>query len=401
MYKRTGKHNLVHKLLSKSRFRTDLPPAMGNGAIMKKQIFIYFLAIALIMAIPTHLLPVNAWAQLPMFNNPLPEMLKKAVPAVVNISTRIRFSHKENPLFKDPFYRQLFDLSTRPLEWEIQNLGSGVVINASKGHVITNHHVIDKADQIMVTLQDNRSYEATVIGSDPNTEIALIKIKTGKLVELPKGNSDALQVGDIVVAIGSPFGLGQTVTSGIISALGRSSLGIEGYEDFIQTDASINPGNSGGALVNLQGELIGINTAIVGPNGSNVGIGFAIPINMANHVAEQIIQYGNIERGQLGIQIQSLTPTLAQAFNVKQQEGVVISGVISGSPADKAGLKTGDVVIAINGKPVDTPIKLSNSIALMQVGDKVILHIFREGKKKTIKAKIAKSNNKMKLTNQY
>jgi Do/DeqQ family serine protease len=373
---------------------------MSYGAIMKKQIFMYFLAIALIMAISTKLPALNAWAQLPIPNNPLPEMLKRVIPAVVNISTRIRLSHKENPLFKDPFYRELFDMSDKSLEWEIQNLGSGVVIDASKGYVITNHHVIDKADQITVTLQDNRSYDATVIGSDPNTEIALIKIKTGKLVELPKGNSDTLQVGDIVVAIGSPFGLGQTVTSGIISALGRSSLGIEGYEDFIQTDASINPGNSGGALVNLQGELIGINTAIVGPNGSNVGIGFAVPINMANHVVKQIIQYGNIQRGQIGIQIQNITPDLARAFNIKQQQGAVISGVVPGSPADKAGLKKGDVVIAMNGQPIDTSTRLSNSIALMRVGDKVDLHISRDGQEKTIKTRIAKTDNNAELGNQ-
>lgn len=368
---------------------------------MKKQIFIYFLAIALTTAISTNLLTINAWAQIPMSNNPLPEMLKRVIPAVVNISTRIRFSHIENPLLKDPAYRQLFEKSNKAMEWEVQNLGSGVVIDASKGYVITNHHVIDKADQITVTLQNNQSYEATVVGSDPNTEIALIKIKTGKLVELPQGNSDTLQVGDIVVAIGSPFGLGQTVTSGIVSALGRSSLGLEGYEDFIQTDASINPGNSGGALVNMQGELVGINTAIVGPNGSNVGIGFAIPINMANHVVKQIIQYGNIERGQLGIQIENLTPNLARAFNIGRQKGAVISGIVPGSPADKAGLKKGDVVTAINGQSVDNSTKLSNSIALLRVGEKVILHIFRKGQEKTIEARIAKPKNKKRLADQY
>lgn len=368
---------------------------------MKKQIFIYFLAIALTTAISTNLLTANAWAQIPISNNPLPEMLKRVIPAVVNISTRTRFSHIENPLLRDPAYRQLFDKSNRAMEWEIQNLGSGVVIDASKGYVITNHHVIDKADQITVTLQDNQSYEATVVGSDPNTEIALIKIKTGNLVELPQGNSDALQVGDIVVAIGSPFGLGQTVTSGIVSALGRSSLGLEGYEDFIQTDASINPGNSGGALVNMQGELVGINTAIIGPHGSNVGIGFAIPINTANHVVKQIIQYGNIERGQLGIQIQNLTPNLARAFNTDQQKGAVISGIVPGSPADKAGLKKGDIVTAINGQSVDDSTKLSNSIALLRVGEKVILHIFRKGQEKTIETRIAKSKNKKRIVDQY
>jgi len=357
---------------------------------MKTKIDSYFRALILLTTFLTGLLPANVVAVLPVVNNPLPEMLKKVVPGVVNISTRTRIRYEENPLFKDPFFRQFFDIPNMPLEREQQSLGSGVVVDASKGYVVTNNHVINKADKITVTLQDGQSFEATLVGSDENTDIALIRIKNGNLVELPKGNSDLLQVGDFVVAIGSPFGLGQTVTSGIVSALGRSSLGIEGYEDFIQTDASINPGNSGGALVNLQGELIGINTAIVGPSGGNVGIGFAIPINLANQVINQIIQFGEIKRGQLGIQMQDLTPALASAFHIKQQHGAVIAGIIPGSPAQKAGLQRGDIVTSVNGQAVDSATKLRNRIALMQVGDLVSLDILRDGEEINIKARLSK-----------
>jgi len=357
---------------------------------MKTIKYRYFHAMILIISLSSGLLPLNARAVMPLVNNPLPEMLKKVVPGVVNISTKTRIRYEENPLFRDPFFRQFFDIPNMPLEQEQQSLGSGVIIDAAKGYVITNHHVINKADTITVTLLDGQNVEAKLVGSDKNTDIALIRIKSGNLTELPKGNSDILQVGDFVVAIGSPFGLGQTVTSGIVSALGRSSLGIEGYEDFIQTDASINPGNSGGALVNLQGELVGINTAIIGPSGGNVGIGFAIPINLVNQVVTQIIQYGEIQRGQLGVQMQDLTPALARAFNIEQQHGAVIAGIIPSSPADRAGLQRGDVVIAVNGQAVDSATKLRNRIALMQVGDVVNLDILRDGKELSIKARIAK-----------
>jgi len=357
---------------------------------MKAKISRFFHALTLLPILAIGVPPAEAAAILPLANNPLPEMLKKVVPGVVNISTRTRIRFDENPLFRDPFFRQFFDIPNMPMEREQQSLGSGVIIDAGKGYIITNHHVIDKADKITVTLQDGQNLEAKLVGSDPTTDIALIQIKSGTLVELPKGNSDSLQVGDFVVAIGSPFGLGQTVTSGIVSALGRSSLGIEGYEDFIQTDASINPGNSGGALVNLQGELIGINTAIVGPSGGNVGIGFAIPVNLAHQVINQIIQFGKIQRGQLGIQIQDLTPALASAFGIKQQHGAVIAGIVPGSPAENAGLQRGDVVIAVNGQAVDSATKLHNRIALMQVGDMVSMDILRGGDEVTVKARIAK-----------
>ncbi len=334
--------------------------------------------------------PFSASAALPIFDNPLPAMLKKTVPAVVNISTRTRISYEENPLYRDPFFRHFFNIPDMPKERVQQSLGSGVIVDADKGYVITNHHVIHKADKITVNLHDGRTLDATLVGSDPATDIALIKIKDPNLTQLPLGDSDALEVGDIVVAIGSPFGLGQTVTSGIVSALGRSSLGIEGYEDFIQTDASINPGNSGGALVNINGQLIGINTAIVGPTGGNVGIGFAIPVNMVKTVIDQIVQYGDIQRGQLGIQIQDLTPELARAFDITYRQGAVVAGVMKNSAAERAGIKRGDVIIAVDHRKVTSASKLRNMVAMLRVGDKINLEIIREGRQKTINARIAK-----------
>lgn len=354
-----------------------------NPLIIKK-------ATLLLLLITAATIPLSATAGLPIFDNPLPSMLKKAVPAVVNISTRTRIHYEQNPLYRDPFFRHFFDIPNMPRERIQQSLGSGVIVDANKGYVITNHHVINKADKITVTMHDSRIIDAKLIGSDPATDIALIKINDAKLTQLPLGNSDQLEVGDIVVAIGSPFGLGQTVTSGIVSALGRSSLGIEGYEDFIQTDASINPGNSGGALVNVEGQLIGINTAIVGPSGGNVGIGFAIPINMVKTIIDQIVEYGDIQRGQLGIQIQDLTHELARAFDIPFREGAVIAGVIPNSAAARAGIQRGDVVITVNNRTVTSASKLRNMIAMLRVGDKVRLEIVREGSQKTVNARIAK-----------
>jgi serine protease Do/serine protease DegQ len=327
-------------------------------------------------------------AAIPVGNNPLPNMLEQVMPAVVNISTKTRIRYEENPLLRDPFFRHFFDIPSIPREREQQSLGSGVIIDADKGYIITNYHVIGKADQITVTLYDRRNFDASVVGSDPDTDIALIKIKAPDLIALPKGNSDVLRVGDLVVAIGNPFGLGQTVTSGIVSALGRSSLGIEGYEDFIQTDASINPGNSGGALVDTNGYLIGINTAIIGPSGGNIGIGFAIPINMATQIMDQILRYGTIQRGQLGVQVQDLTPDLARSFDISIDRGAIIADVVEGSPAHKAGLLRGDVVTAVNGNPVDSAAKLRNVIGLARVGDTVTLNIIRKGDERRVRARI-------------
>jgi Do/DeqQ family serine protease len=333
-------------------------------------------------------------AALPLVDSqgkPLPTlapMLERTMPAVVNIATSGHVRVQESPLFSDPFFRHFFDLpDQQPRERRTQALGSGVIVDAEKGYILTNNHVIDKADEITVTLKDGRSFKAKLIGTDPETDIAVVQIQASGLTAVKLGDSDKLHVGDFAVAIGNPFGLGQTVTSGIISALGRSGLGIEGYEDFIQTDASINPGNSGGALVDLGGDLIGVNTAIFSQSGGNIGIGFAIPINMAHEIMTQLIAHGEVKRGQLGAQAQDLTPDLVQAFNLQNgRSGAVITKVTSNSAADKAGLKAGDIVVDVNGKPVRDASDLRNYIGVLRVGEKVTLKILREGKHQTLSA---------------
>jgi len=310
----------------------------------------------------------------------LAPMLKEITPAVVNISTRSRVRVRNNPLFQDPFFRRFFNVPERPREKITQSLGSGVVVDAEQGYVITNNHVIHKADEITVTLRDGRRLLAKVVGTDPDSDVAVIQVPAKDLSAVPLANSDHLQVGDFVVAIGNPFGLGQTVTSGIVSALGRSGLGIEGYEDFIQTDASINPGNSGGALVNLHGELVGINTAIIAPAGGNVGIGFAIPVNMVNDIMQQLIEHGEVRRGRLGVYIQDLTPDLAKAFAMKQSSGAVISQIVSDSPAERAGLRAGDVIIRVDERRVSSSSDLRNLIGLLRVGQKINVSVVRSGK---------------------
>ncbi len=327
-------------------------------------------------------------AALPLGTRTLAPMLEKVTPGVVNISTRTREKVENSPLLKDPFFRYFFDLPDKPRHRESQSLGSGVIVDARNGYVLTNHHVIDKAQQITVTLHDGRSLNAKLVGSDPETDIAVIRIQANKLKAIPLGDSDSLRVGDFVVAIGNPFGLNQTVTSGIVSALGRTGLGIEGYEDFIQTDASINPGNSGGALVDLDGKLIGINTAIVGPSGGNVGIGFAIPVNMANQILAQIIDYGEVRRGQLGVHIQDLTPELATAMRLGTRRGALIAKVLKGSSADKAGLKAGDVVMRLNNRDIDDAADLRNAIGLLRVDQKAVVDIVRNGRSRRIEARI-------------
>lgn len=320
----------------------------------------------------------------------LAPMLKNVNPAVVNISTYTTRSVQQNPLLNDPFFRHFFNVpeqQMRPRQRRTQSAGSGVIIDAAAGTVLTNHHVIDGADEITVALEDGRSFKAELVGSDPDVDIAVLKIDAKNLSEVSLSDSDSLQVGDFVVAIGNPFGLGQTVTTGIVSALGRTGLGIEGYENFIQTDASINPGNSGGALVNLRGELVGVNTAILAPSGGNVGIGFAIPANMAMASIEQILTHGEVRRGQLGVIIQDLTSELAEAFDIKPgQRGAVVAEVQDGSAADKAGIEAGDVVVEVDGKAVLSSAQLRNAIGLRQVGDKVKLTLLRNGKEKTVKA---------------
>ena len=319
----------------------------------------------------------------------LAPMLDQVTPAVVNVATEGKIQLRQNPMFADPFFRRFFNIPDQPIERRTQSLGSGVIVDAKRGLVLTNNHVIANADQITVTLRDGRQLEAEIVGSDPATDVAVIRIPAENLTEIKPSDSDHLRVGDFVVAIGNPFGLGQTVTSGIVSALSRSGLGIEGYEDFIQTDASINPGNSGGALVNLRGELVGINTAIFSQSGGNIGIGFAIPINLARHIMDQLVDKGKVERGFIGIQIQDLTPDLAEAFGLKNMNGAVINSVLPDSPADKAGMKPGDIIFGIGGKPVRNGHDAVNQIGLTPVGDKINFNVLRNGKKMKLSAIVA------------
>lgn len=335
----------------------------------------------------------SAWAALPLSvgGKDLPTLapiVELTRPAVVNIATSGHVRVQNNPLFNDPFFRRFFHgFENMPQRRETRSLGSGVIIDAKKGHIITNHHVIDGADKITITLHDGRQFEAELVGSDPEADVALLKVEFDGLQDIPMADSDELRVGDFALAIGNPFGLGQTVTSGIISALGRSGLGIEGYEDFIQTDASINPGNSGGALVNLRGELIGINTAILSAGGNgNIGIGFAIPINMAQQIVAQLIEFGEVRRGMLGVIMQNLTPELAKAFGLDLHQGVVISQVIEDSAAEEAGLKAGDVVVSINGTEVKNASTMRNIVGLLRVGEKMKIVVIRDNKKKRINA---------------
>lgn len=342
-------------------------------------------------------LPAPSPAALPATANgttTIAPMLEAVTPAVVNIAVTSRAPQVDNPLLRDPFFRRFFNIPDQPPERVQSSAGSGVIVDARQGYVITNHHVVENAQQITVTLKDRRRFRAKLVGSDAATDIAVLKIEADRLTALPMGDSDRLKVGDFVVAIGNPFGLGQTVTSGIISALGRSGLRVEGYEDFIQTDASINPGNSGGALVNFSGELIGINTAIIGPAGGSVGIGFAVPTGIVRAVMEQIVEFGAVRRGRLGVAIQDLTPDLAESLNVSGNiadgGGAVIAQVEPGSPADKAGLKSGDVVVAVDGKPILSGTALRNRVGLVRTGTPMQVTLLRGGSQRTVTVRTAR-----------
>ena len=323
---------------------------------------------------------------------PLPTlapMLERVTPAVVNVATRTSLPGYDSPLMRDPFFRFFFG-QPRPRPRESESLGSGVIIDASRGLVITNNHVVDKATEIVVGLRDGRRLRAEVVGVDPESDIAVIRVPAERLAALPLADSSRLRVGDFVVAIGNPFGLGQTVTSGIVSALGRSGLGIEGYEDFIQTDASINPGNSGGALVNLRGELVGINTAIFAPGGGNIGIGFAIPINMAREIVDQLVTYGEVRRGLLGVAAEDLTPEMAQALGIEADvHGAVVAEVAAGSPAAMAGLQPGDIIVRANGRAVRRAGDVRNVVGLARVGDRVAFEVLRGGRRLSMVAVVA------------
>jgi len=326
--------------------------------------------------------PASAALPAAVDGQPLPSlapMLEDVMPAVVNIHSRT-VVRVRNPLAEDPLFRHFFGMPSVPQERVKQSLGSGVIVDARAGLVLTNNHVIEGADTLSVTLADGRTLEGEFVGADPDTDVALIRVPAERLVAVPMADSAALRVGDFVVAVGNPFGLGQTVTSGIVSALGRSGLQGLGYQNFIQTDASINPGNSGGALVNLRGELVGINTAIFSPSGGNVGIGFAIPVQLAQEVMRQLLAHGEVRRGSLGIQTQDVTPELTSLLALKDRRGAVVTRVQQDSPGDRAGLKPGDVIVALDGQPVVDRQSLHNTEGLLPVDKPVNLTALREGR---------------------
>jgi Do/DeqQ family serine protease len=328
--------------------------------------------------------PLRAFAALPaaVDGEPLPSLapvLERVTPSVVNVYTQTRVRVR-SPLLDDPFFRRFFNVPDRARERVSQSLGSGVIVDAKEGYILTNNHVIAGADDISITLADGRSFDAEVIGTDPATDLAMVRIRADGLAALPFADSRELRVGDFVVAVGNPFGLGQTVTSGIVSALGRTTFSGLEFQNFIQTDASINPGNSGGALINLRGELVGINSAIFTPSGGNVGIGFAIPSAMARSVMDQLAEHGEVRRGSLGIFVQDLTADLAGAFGLQPGAGVLVAEVMTGSPADRGGLSAGDVITSIAGNPVTRAVEFHNYEGQFPVGDKVTVEYLRDGK---------------------
>ncbi len=325
----------------------------------------------------------------------LAPIIQRAEPAVVNISTRGHVEMQQNPLFNDPFFRRFFEAPQQPQRRETTSLGSGVIIDAEEGLIVTNNHVVEDADSVTVTLYNNREFTAEVVGTDARTDLALLRIDPDGLVELALADSDDVRVGDFVIAIGNPFGLAHTVTSGIVSALDRGGLNDENYEDFIQTDASINPGNSGGALIDLHGRLVGVNTAILSRGGGNIGIGFAIPANMIQAVVDQLLEYGEVKRGVLGVHVQNVTEDLARAFKLEEDEGALVASVVPDSSADKAGIKPGDVIVAVNNKKIKEYSDLRNVIGLLRVGQEVTVELVRDGKRQVVKAEIADPDDKV------
>ncbi|MCE2425134.1 MAG: Do family serine endopeptidase [Pseudomonadales bacterium] len=320
---------------------------------------------------------------------PLPTlapMLERTTAAVVNVAIRVRVQRR-NPLWDDPFFRRFFQVPDTRVR-RVRSAGSGVIVDAQAGHIVTNHHVVEHADEIRVTLSDGREYRAKLVGVDTQVDLAVLKIDADELTELPIANSDNLRVGDFVVAIGNPFGLEQTVTSGIISALGRSGLGIEGYEDFIQTDASINPGNSGGALVDLNGRLVGINAAIVAPSGGNVGIGFAIPSNLVEAITDELIEHGVVRRGRIGMTVELLNAQRAGKYGIDATQGVIVVRVDPGGAADEAGIRAGDILSSIDGQPVRRPADYDSHEAASMVGDTLVVEVIRDGRSEQFEVSI-------------
>ncbi|KVF68053.1 Do family serine endopeptidase [Burkholderia diffusa] len=319
------------------------------------------------------------------------EAAQKAMPAVVNVFSSKDGSLPPDPRAKDPLFRYFFgDRNARKQQDEpAANLGSGVIVSP-EGYILTNQHVVDGADQIEVALADGRTATAKVIGSDPETDLAVLKINMTNLPTITLGRSDQSRVGDVVLAIGNPFGVGQTVTMGIISALGRNHLGINTFENFIQTDAPINPGNSGGALVDVNGNLLGINTAIYSRSGGSLGIGFAIPVSTARTVLESIITTGSVTRGWIGVEPQDVTPEIAESFGLQQKSGAIVAGVLQGGPADKAGIKPGDILVSVNGEDITDTTKLLNTVAQIKPGTPTKVHVVRKGKEFDVSVVIGK-----------
>jgi Do/DeqQ family serine protease len=340
--------------------------------------------------LPTRAAPQVAVVQAPVqggTTGPLPtavsigsyhDAVARAAPSVVNIFTSKEIRSPRHPLLNDPIFRRFFGDQLPDEAQRASSLGSGVIVSAS-GYVLTNHHVVEAADEIEVALADGKKLLAKVVGNDPETDLAVLRVNAEGLPAITFGSSDALKVGDVVLAIGNPFGVGQTVTGGIVSALGRTGLGINTFENFIQTDAAINPGNSGGALIDAGGNLVGINTAIFSRSGGSMGIGFAIPVSTAKMVLEQIVKTGAVTRGWIGVEVQELTPALAESFRLGGQRGALIAGVLRGGPADKAGVRPGDVLVEIQGKPVPDPAAMLNLVAALEPGSAAKMKLRRQG----------------------
>src|SRR3954468_18637228 len=307
------------------------------------------------------------------------EAVRRATPSVVNIFTSKEIRTPRHPLLNDPIFRRFFGDQVPEEAQRASSLGSGVIVSTS-GYVLTNHHVVEAADEIEVALADGKKLLAKVVGNDPETDLAVLRLNAENLPAVTFGSSDALRVGDVVLAIGNPFGVGQTVTSGIVSALGRTGLGINTFENFIQTDAAINPGNSGGALIDASGNLIGINTAIFSRSGGSMGIGFAIPVSTARMVLEQIVKNGSVTRGWIGVEVQEITPPIAESFRLQTSRGALIAGVLRGGPADKAGVKPGDVLVEVEGRPVADPTSMLNLVAALPPGNTARMKLKRAGK---------------------
>jgi len=337
---------------------------------------------AILAMICTVGLTAPSFAQIPELGRgkvpTLAPLVREITPSVVNIAVHGRVK-EDNPLYRDPLFREYFD-TPKQFEREIQGVGSGAIVDGEHGYVLTANHVVAQISTAQVTTKDGRRFVAKLVGRDPATDLAVLRLQGAQTLKaIPMGDSDSLEVGDFVIAVGNPFGLGQTVTSGLVSALGRTGVGKQGYEEFIQTDAPINPGNSGGALVNMQGELVGINTAIFSTGGGNVGIGFAVPINIARRVMAQIVEYGHVRRGRIGVSVKDLTPAIGATQAAEVMEGALIADVSRGSAADRGGLQKGDVVVAADGAPIRSAARLRNKLGLTPVGERIQLTVKRQG----------------------